>query len=55
MECQCLVPGLWIEMSGTFDGVGVRVRKPRDKLLDSFRVLSILVGNWKVPKEFHPR
>lgn len=33
-----------IEMSGTFDGVGVRVRKPRDKLLDSFGVLTILAG-----------
>lgn len=32
------------EMSGTSEGVGLRVRKPRDNLLESFRVFTILAG-----------
>lgn len=63
MECQCLTQGLW--MIETFDGLGVSMKKPRDKLLNSFRVLTIL---WEIGilsgcaeegshdnKEFHPR
>lgn len=59
--------GLWmVEMSEIFDGVGLSVRKPRGKVLHSFRVLIIPAGKLESTerfagegscdnKAFHPR